>query len=506
MDNKKPPFYITTPIYYVNGSPHLGHAYTTIACDVMARFKKLDGYDVRFLTGTDEHGIKIFQTARDQGISPQELCDRYAAQFKAILPQLNIGNDDFIRTTDAHHKKGAQAFWTKLQEAGQIYKGGYSGWYAVRDEAYYGEDELTTLPDGGKVAPSGAPVTWMEEESYFFKLSEWGEKLLAFYDANPDFIQPESSRKEVVSFVKSGLKDLSISRTTFDWGIPVPGDPKHVMYVWIDALTNYITALDYPEDKQGLMKTYWPAAHHVVGKEITRFHCVYWPAFLMAAGVECPQKVVANGWWVVEGQKMSKSLGNVLEPSELIAKYGLDPLRFALMAMVSFGSDGNFSHSRAVETINAFCANALGNLAQRTLSFIQKNAGGVVPKGDKGWDASFIVKMRAAMQDFDYTGAIDALRDTVNALNQYIDSNAPWTLRKEEKLEEMERVLYTICEGIRVVAIATQPFMPESMNKLLTMLAVPEDQRLFEHIDAKYALKPGTPLPPPEALFPRLEA
>ncbi len=506
MTNKTP-FYITTPIYYVNGAPHMGHAYSTIACDVMARFKRLDGHDVRFLTGTDEHGIKVFQAARDRGIDPQQFTDEVSQSFRAILAPLNISNDDFIRTTEERHKKGAQELWKKLQDAGQIYKSTYSGWYAVRDEAYYTEDELVTAADGSKTAPSGAPVTWMEEESYFFKLSEWGDKLLEFFDKNPDFIQPESSKKEVISFVKSGLKDLSISRTTFDWGIPVPGDEKHVMYVWIDALANYITALDYPEDKDGLMAKFWPHAHHVVGKEITRFHCVYWPAFLMAAELPCPQKVVANGWWVVEGQKMSKSLGNVLEPLELVEKYGLDPLRFALLSMVSFGSDGNFAHDRAVQTINAFCANSLGNLAQRTLSFIAKNAGGVVPQSGQGLAMTYelVSFVRGQMQLFAFDKALDFIREKADFYNQYIDKNAPWTLRKEGKTEEMEVVLYNICEGLRVLALTLQPFMPDTMKQLLDMLAVPEDERTFAHITEEFALKPGTPLPTPIALFPRLE-
>lgn len=498
------PFYITTPIYYVNGAPHLGHAYCTVACDVMARFKRLDGYDVRFLTGTDEHGIKVFQAARDQGVTPQALCDRYSQQFKDVLPLLNISNDDFIRTTDERHKKGAQAFWQKLMDAGQIYKGGYSGWYAVRDEAYYAEDELSVNEKGEKIATAtGAPVEWMEEESYFFKLSEWGDKLLAFYDANPDFMFPEATRKEVISFVKSGLKDLSISRTTFDWGIPVPNDPKHVMYVWIDALTNYITALGYPEYTDGMVDKFWPGIN-VVGKEITRFHCVYWPAFLMAADLLPPERVVANGWWVVDGQKMSKSLGNVLAPQDMVAKYGLDPLRFALLDMVSFGSDGNFAHDRAVSSINAFCANGLGNLAQRTLSFIQKNAGAVVPQG-KPLDRRFIDDMRTHMDAFSYDKALDVLRQEINFYNQYIDQNAPWTLRKEGKMEEMETVLYAICEGVRNIAIALQPFMPETMGKMLDQLAVPADERTLGHISPEFALKPGTPLPMPEGLFPRLD-
>lgn len=501
MDDKK--FYITTPIYYVNGAPHLGHAYTSIAADVLARFKRLDGYDVRFLTGTDEHGIKIFQTARDQGITPIELCDKHAQDFKDILPLLNISNDDFIRTTEDRHKKGAQAFWQKLADADTIYKDSYSGWYAVRDEAYYNEDELIEK-DGAKCAPTCAPVEWMEEESYFFNLSKWEDRLLKFYDDNPDFIQPASARSEVVAFVKGGLRDLSISRTSFDWGVPVPNDEKHVMYVWLDALSNYITALGYPDADAKLMD-FWPANVHLVGKDIMRFHCIYWPAFLMAAELPLPQKVFCNGWWTVDGEKMSKSLGNVLSPQDLVNKYGLDQLRYVMFRMVRFGNDGDFDQARAVELINAFCANSLGNLAQRTLSFIAKNAGGVVPKGGVSRNFDGLTNYKVELNNQSFDKALTILEEESNYWNKYVDENAPWTLRKEERFEEMENVLYNICEGMRQIAIATQPFMPTKMNELLDLLAVPKDERLFKHIDVAFALKSGTFLPPPQALFPRLD-
>ena len=384
MTTDKKPFYITTPIYYVNGEPHMGHVYTTVACDVMARFKRLDGYDVRFLTGTDEHGIKVMQAARTAGVEPQAFTDKVAATFKAICPQMNITNDDFIRTTEPRHKAGAQALWQKLVDAGAIYKNTYAGWYAVRDEAYYAEDETELKGDKRFAIASGAECTWMEEESYFFKLSEYGDKLLAYFDAHPNFIQPDARKNEVISFVKQGLKDLSISRTTFDWGIKVPNDDKHIMYVWIDALANYITALGYGQPDETLYQKYWEGQGefvHVVGKEIIRFHCVYWPAFLMAAKVALPSRVFAHGWWTAEGQKMSKSLGNVITPDDLISKYGVDAARFALLRDVPFGNDGDFSHELVTNRINNDLANGLGNLAQRTLSQIAKNCGGLVPQG-----------------------------------------------------------------------------------------------------------------------------
>jgi methionyl-tRNA synthetase len=506
-------YYITTPIYYVNGDPHMGHAYTTIACDVMARFKRLDGFDVRFLTGTDEHGIKVLQAARDKGVDPQVFTDQVAQSFKDILPALNISNDDFIRTTEPRHKAGAQALWKAMMDAGDIYKGGYAGWYAVRDEAYYAEDE-TEMKDGKRFAiASGAECTWMEEESYFFKLSSWGDRLLKFYDENPDFIGPDSSKKEVISFVKSGLKDLSISRTTFDWGIKVPGDEKHVMYVWVDALANYITALGYGQADDSLFKKYWPADVHAVGKEITRFHCVYWPAFLMSAKVAPPKRVYANGWWIMEGQKMSKSLGNVVTPADLINRYGVDGARYVLLRDLPFGNDGNFVHENALNRLNADLSNGLGNLAQRSLSMIAKNCGGVVPtpgaftpEDNALLDAARNVlnAVRTEFDGFKFNRALDAIGEVTNAGNQYVDTQAPWKLKKEDPAR-MATVLYVLAETVRCIALTIQPFIPVSANKLLDQLAVPETARGFDAISASAALKPGTTLPEPQGVFPRLE-
>ncbi len=372
-------FYITTPIYYVNDKPHIGHAYTTIACDVLARFKRLDGYDVKFLTGTDEHGQKVAKAAAEKGIEPIQLCDQNSKNFRDLAATLGISNDDFIRTTEERHVASCQALWKRLEGNGHIYLDKYAGWYAVRDEAYYDEGELTKGPDGERLAPSGAPVEWVEEESYFFNLSKWQDKLLALYDSNPEIIGPKTRYNEVYSFVKGGLRDLSISRTTFSWGIPVPGNDKHVMYVWIDALTNYITALGYPKDG-GDFATFWPEAHHMVGKDIIRFHCVYWPAFLMAADITPPKRVFAHGWWTVEGQKMSKSLGNAIDPNALVETYGLDQLRYFMMREIPFGNDGDFSESAIAGRINGELANEFGNLAQRVLSFIAKNCDGRLPE------------------------------------------------------------------------------------------------------------------------------
>ncbi len=521
MSNKT--FYITTPIYYVNGDPHMGHAYTTIACDVMARFKRLDGYDVRLLTGTDEHGIKVKQAAEAAGVAPQAFTDKVSELFRAIIPALNISNDDFIRTTETRHKQGAQALWKAMEASGDIYKGGYSGWYAVRDEAYYAEDE-TEVKDGKRFAiASGAECTWMEEESYFFKLSEWGDRLLKFYDENPDFIGPDSSKKEVISFVKGGLKDLSISRTTFDWGIKVPGDEKHVMYVWVDALANYITALGYGQADDTLFKKYWPSAGdagntnspvHVVGKEITRFHCVYWPAFLMSAQIAPPKRVYANGWWVAEGQKMSKSLGNVITTQDLIDRYGIDGARYVLLRDLPFGNDGNFVHENAVNRLNADLSNGLGNLAQRTLSMIQKNCEGKVPTPGaftaedkallKSAQEDLLPILRREFDAFKFNRALDAVMDVTTAANQYVDTQAPWKLKKEDPAR-MATVLYVLAETVRCLAIALQPFMPASTARMLDQLVVPEDARSFNNLPAPNALKAATALPEPQGVFPRLE-
>lgn len=505
-------YYITTPIYYVNDVPHLGHVYTTVACDVLARFKRLDGFDVNFLTGTDEHGIKVKQAAEKAGMDPQAFTDKVSQTFRNLIPVMNYSNDDFIRTTEERHKKACQKLWKKLVEAGDIYLDKYSGWYAVRDEAYYGEEELTTTPDGKKIAPSGAECAWVEEESYFFRLSAWQDRLLEFYKKHPDAILPETRRNEVVSFVKSGLRDLSISRTNFDWGVPVPDAPKHVMYVWIDALTNYLTAVGYA-DETTEYKKFWPADLHMVGKDILRFHAVYWPAFLMAAGIEPPKRVFAHGWWTIEGQKMSKSLGNVISPDDLVARYGVDASRYFMLREVPFGNDGDFSHSQAILRINSDLANGLGNLAQRTLSMINKNCEEVVPEfgaltpDDKALLDQAQVKMLASVRmELDqqrFHKALEEIWHVVNAANGYIDAQAPWGLKKTD-LPRMGTVLYVLAETIRCLALIVQPFVPDSASKMLDQLGVPRDQRSFEFLNEKHALKPGTKLPAPQGIFPRI--
>jgi methionyl-tRNA synthetase len=509
----KPHYYITTPIYYVNDKPHIGHAYTTIACDVAARFKRLDGFDVKFLTGTDEHGQKVYQAAQKEGISPQELTDRVSVNFRDMGAQLNLTYDRFIRTTEEGHKKAAQDLWKRMADAGDIYLSKYAGWYAVRDEAFYAEDELVLNAKGEKTAPTGAPVEWTEEESYFFKLSAWGEKLLAFYEANPDFIQPVSRRNEVIGFVRGGLQDLSVSRTSFDWGVKVPGDDRHVMYVWVDALTNYISALGYPDADAADFKTFWPADVHMIGKDILRFHAVFWPAFLMSAGIATPKRVFAHGWWTVEGEKMSKSLGNAIPPPELIAKYGLDQTRYFLMREIPFGNDGDFSRANMVTRINADLANNLGNLVQRTLSMIAKNCDGVLPVPGLLEDAdkallekagqALLMSLRGEIEKLHFSKAIEEIIGVAMAANLYIDAQAPWTLKKTD-LPRMGTVLYVLAETIRNIGIAMQPFTPDAAAKILDQVAVAADARDFSFMGAAHALKGGTALPAPQGVFPRI--
>jgi methionyl-tRNA synthetase len=508
-------YYITTPIYYVNDSPHIGHAYTTLACDVLARFKRLDGYRVMFLTGTDEHGQKVEKSARDAGMAPQAFTDKVSQNFRDLTKTLNISNDDFIRTTEDRHIKASQAIWKGIA-AGKspkgrenIYLEKYGGWYAVRDEAFYGADELTEGPDGKKRAPSGAEVEWVEEPSYFFRLSDWQDTLLQFYEAHPDFVGPPSRRNEVISFVKGGLQDLSISRTTFGWGVPVPDAPGHIMYVWLDALTNYITAVGYPDTNSELFRSFWPADLHMVGKDILRFHAVYWPAFLMAAGIDVQKRVFAHGWWTNEGQKISKSLGNVIDPHSLIAKYGLDPVRYFLLREVPFGQDGDFSHRSMVHRLNSDLANDFGNLAQRVLSFIAKNANGEVPEWGPRTAAdekllaaadALLPELRTQFAEQSFNKTLDALWRVIGDANRYVDEQAPWTLRKTDP-GRMANVLYNLCEVLRRLAILLQPFMPGSMEKLLDQLAVPATARDFAALGR--ALQPGTTLPAPTGIFPR---
>jgi len=507
----KPTYYVTTPIYYVNDAPHIGHAYTTLACDVLARFKRLDGFDVRFLTGTDEHGQKVEKSAQAAGMDPQAFTDKVSQNFRDLADFMNFTHDDFIRTTEDRHIRSCQAIWKKLEEAGDIYLDNYGGWYAVRDEAFYGEDELTKTSEGKRIAPSGAEVEWVEEPSYFFKLSAWGDKLLAHYEANPDFILPESRRNEVMSFVKGGLNDLSISRTTFNWGVPVPDDDAHIMYVWLDALTNYITAVGYPDTESDLYRTYWPADLHMVGKDILRFHAVYWPAFLMAAGLEPPKRVFAHGWWTNEGQKISKSLGNVIDPIELANKYGLDQVRYFLLREVPFGNDGDFSHQAMVNRMNGELANDFGNLAQRVLSMVAKNCDGALPEpgdfGDEdrellGAARGLLEAVRGHIDRQGFNHALEAIWTVIRAANAYVDHQAPWKLRKEDPAR-MATVLYVLAEAVRHLAILCQPVMPDTMAKMLDQLGVAEDARTFAALGEEGALVPGAALPKPEGVFPR---
>lgn len=516
----KQPFYITTAISYVNGAPHLGHAYEQILTDTMARFKRLDGFDVMFLTGTDEHGQKVAKTAEKESMEPKAFTDMIAQKFIDMTTQLNISNDDFIRTTEPRHYEASKAIWNAIKENNpdDIYLDKYAGWYSVRDEAYFGENELTDAVDADgnehKLAPTGAPVEWVEESSYFFRLSAYADKLLELYAAHPEFIAPDSRRNEIISFVKSGLQDISISRTNFSWGVPVPGDPDHVMYVWLDALTNYITGVGYPKTDSDSYKKYWPANIHVIGKDIIRFHCIYWPAFLMAANLELPKQVFAHGFINVNGAKMSKSVGNVIAPQDLIDLYGLDATRYLLMREVPHGQDGNFSHDYAIQRINSDLANGLGNLAQRSLSMIYKNCDGKIPACGTLTDAdkkllnhAHDIMMPAVREEADkmrFNRALEYIWKVVIEANGYVDAQAPWGLKKTDP-ERMATVLYVLAEVVRVLGIAIQPYTPDSASKILAQLKISEDARDFSFISDKHMLASGTEINQPEGVFPRLE-
>jgi methionyl-tRNA synthetase len=499
-------FYITTPIYYVNDSPHIGHAYTDIAADFVARFKRLDGYKVKFLTGTDEHGQKIERSAQKINKPTQDFVDEVANRFKNLSQMLNLSNDDFIRTSELRHKRAATHLWQELVNRGHIYKGKYSGWYSVRDEAYFEERELID----GK-APTGAEVEWVEEESYFFNLSKWQSKLLDFYRNNPNFIHPTSRLNEVLRFVEGGLEDLSISRSSFKWGIPVPSDESHVMYVWFDALTNYISALGYP-DLNSEIKNFWPADIHMVGKDILRFHAVYWPAFLMAADLQLPKQIVAHGWWTVDGAKISKSVGNVIDPQKLVSNYGVDQTRYFLLREIAFGNDGNFSNEAMTNRINAELANNIGNLAQRTLSMIHKNCAGMVPEYDvhKIYEQPLLVlamkclsNMRSHIDNSSYQLALEEVVSLATAANIYIDEKAPWSLAKTN-LGEMQFVLVSLLEIIRYIAILMQPITPNAAASLLDMIQVEPTRRSFNHLNWDNIIKAGAEIVKPTAVFPRI--
>jgi len=507
----KSAFYITTPIYYVNDIPHIGHAYTTLACDVLARFKRMDGYDVMFLTGTDEHGQKVEKSAAVKGKDPLAFCDEVSMRFRDLAKFMNFSNDDFIRTTEERHKIACQALWKKLEESGNIYLDKYSGWYSVRDEAYYAEGELIDGKNDEKLAPTGAPVEWVEEESYFFKLSAWEDALLKYYEDLPETVLPKSRKNEVKSFVEGGLRDLSVSRTSFSWGVPVPGNDKHIMYVWIDALTNYLTAAGYPDVDNEKFQKFWPADVHMVGKDILRFHAVYWPAFLMAAGIEPPKRVYAHGWWTNEGQKISKSTGNVIDPFDIVEEFGLDQVRYFLMREVPFGNDGDFSRTAMINRINSDLANDLGNLAQRSLSMIFKNCNGQIPDiGDFTTDDKKILaavddllpQIRELMDSQSINKALEVIWKVVSDCNVYFAGQAPWALKTTEP-DRMGTVLYVTAEVVRQIGILISFIMPDSSEKLLDQINVPVESRGFAALGTAGRLVPGTQLDKPEGVFPR---
>ena len=507
----KSAFYITTAISYVNGAPHLGHAYEAIATDVIARFKRLDGFDVRFLTGTDEHGEKVEQSAKQAGKTPTQFADENAAKFEAMTQALNIDNDDFIRTTQSRHADAVHEMWRRMEAAGDIYLDSYAGWYSVSDEAFFTEAELEKQPDGTFLTKEGKFVEWVEEPSYFFRLSKYENALLELYENQPDFILPATRRNEIISFVKTGLKDLSISRTSFDWGIPVENDPDHIVYVWLDALTNYISGLGFPNE-DGLMARYWPADVHVIGKDIIRFHTVYWPAFLLSAGLSLPKRVFVHGFLHLEGVKMSKSLGNVITPEALVDEFGLDQIRYFLCREVPFGNDGNYSHEGIVHRINGDLANGYGNLAQRTLSMVFKNCDGTVPApgalttGDEALlkqADDTLTAMRAAMESQAIHTALEALWRLIGEADAYIAREEPWALKKTDP-DRMATVLYVAAEILRIMAVLSQPVIPDTAAKLLDMLGIDHDRRMFEMVGKGGRLEPGTPIAKPEGLFPRV--
>lgn len=513
MTSQQKPFYATTAISYPNGTPHIGHAYEVVATDALARFKRLDGFDVFFMTGTDEHGQKMMQTAEKEGITPAQLAQRNSDAFQAMNDELGTSYDRFIRTSDADHHAAAQELWRRMEANGDIYLDKYAGWYSVRDEAFYTEEQTDVRVDGIRYATeTDTEVTWTEEESYFFRLSKYQDKLLAYYEENPDFGAPSSRFNEVVRFVEGGLTDLSISRTTFDWGIPVPGNEKHVMYVWVDALTNYLTGVGFPDVESASFQKYWPADVHVIGKDISRFHAIYWPAFLMSAKLPVPKRVMIHGFLHNNGVKMSKSLGNTVSPDAFVTRYGLDQVRYFFLREVPFGADGNYNHETIVARINGDLANNFGNLAQRSLSMVAKNCGGLVPTPGEllaadteilGAAANLLEINREAYDRQEFSRALEAVWHVLGDTNAYFAEQEPWKLKKTDPAR-METVLYVTIEIVRQVAILLQPVLPQAMTSLLNVLAVGEGSaRNFENYGT--ALVPGTELPAPAPVFPRYE-
>ncbi len=506
-------FYVTTPIYYVNDIPHIGHAYTTIAADTVARYKKLEGREVFFLTGTDEHGQKIERTAREKGETPIQLANRVVERFITLWKLLNISNDDFIRTTEKRHIEAVQEIFRRVKENGDIYMDEYEGWYDVVNEAFITETQYEEIM---KLPPSSRPkIERVKEKSYFFRLSKYQKPLLKLYRENPNFIKPPQRRNEVVRFVEAGLKDLSISRTTFSWGIPVPGNPEHVIYVWFDALTNYLTAAGFPHDEERFSKI-WPADIHIVGKDILRFHAVYWPAFLMSVGIELPRTIYAHGWWTVEGQKMSKSLGNVIDPYKLVEEYGSDVVRYFLLREIPFGQDGDFSAEAITNRINSELANGLGNLVSRTLGMIERYFEGKIPKPSSLTPIDLTIKQNSSetvssyknyMEELQFNKALETVWDFISMVNRYIDEIQPWSLAKEGNLSRLSTVLWVLAESIRITNILISPFMPETCEKIWDKLGIIEEKASM-NLDSASSwgiVKPFTPVKKGENLFKKRE-
>ena len=505
-------FYITTPIYYPSAKPHMGHAYSSIVADFFARFKRIDGFKVHFLTGTDEHGLKIQRAAESKNIDPQIFCDEISQTFRNLSSTLNLSNTDFIRTTEDRHKKTVQYLWSQLEKNDDIYLSKYSGWYSVSDEAFYTEEEISEKEDNKIATSSGSLVEWIEEESYFFRLSKWQDSLLEYYENNPDFISPKSRKNEVISFVKSGLKDLSISRKAFSWGIKVPNNPEHVIYVWLDALTNYISALNYPDTDDDLFKNFWPASVHLIGKDILRFHAVYWPAFLMAAKITLPNKIYGHGWILSGDEKMSKSKGNILDPIDIIETYGLDPLRYYLIKEVSFGNDGNISQDRLEDCINSDLANNYGNLCQRVTAFAEKNCQSKVPdikkfsKDDLLMLNRFLDNMSLIRKEIDNQNINYYIEFIINALfeaNKYFNDQEPW--KKKDDQQRLATIVYTSLEMIRKITFMLYPIIPESAIKALNIFNLKEEDVDFNSIGENNFLKSGEMINKIDILFKKIE-
>ena len=505
-------FYITTPIYYPSAKPHMGHAYSSIIADFFARFKKIDGYDVFFLTGTDEHGLKIQRAAEKKGVEPLEFCDEISQTFKDLSKVLNLTNTDFIRTTEKRHKISVQNLWDQLKKNEDIYLSKYSGWYSISDEAFYSEDEIEEIEGNKRSISSKSSVEWVDEESFFFKLSKWEKPLLNFYDENPKFILPESRKNEVISFVKNGLKDLSVSRKSFSWGIKVPGNEDHVIYVWLDALTNYISALNYPDKKDNLFKKFWPASIHLIGKDILRFHAVYWPAFLMAAKIPLPKKVYGHGWILSGEEKMSKSKGNILDPLEIIKIYGLDPLRYYLIKEVSFGNDGNISKERLEDCINSDLANNYGNLCQRVTTFAIKNCNGKIPNeiDFSEVDLKLLNKFKSNLENLRYKIDNQDINYYINFIveclfetNKYFNDQEPWK-KKDQKIR-LNTIVYTTLEVVRKISFMLFPIIPHSALKALKIFNINEEEIIFSTIENHEYLKRGSSINSIDILFKKIE-